>query len=125
MRRLNEEGGMIKLVLIRDYSNPEKTTGTIMLPGFSKSITTLELPWRDNQRNISCIPEGTYEVERDLHGRHTWFKVNDVKDRSFIEIHEGYKPNHSAGCILLDLIELQDLMLYTSGEPFILEIKHA
>lgn len=51
---------------------------------------TLELPWLDNQRNISCIPEGEYKVvvrysqkyKRHLH-------ILDVNDRSFILIHWG------------------------------------
>ena len=24
---------------------------------------TIELPWRENRRNVSCIPEGRYELQ--------------------------------------------------------------
>jgi hypothetical protein len=107
--------------LIRDYREHD-TIGTIQLKCRLGFVSTIERPWLDNQVGISCIPEGIYEVHRDRHGRHTWFKVLDVKDRTFIEIHEGYKVSHSAGCLLLDLLELQDLLLDTRGLPFILEI---
>ena len=99
----------------------DRTEGKLESPT-GRILTTLERPWLDNQVGISCIPEGTYEVHRDRHGRHTWFKVIDVKGRTFIEIHEGYKVSHSAGCLLLDLLELQDLLLDTKGRPFLLEI---
>lgn len=110
---------MLKLKLKRTYFD-NRTEGILDAP-FTK-MSTLERPNLDNQVNVSCIPEGTYEVHRDKHGKHTWFKVLDVKGRSAIEIHEGYKVAHSAGCILLDLTELQDLMIVTEGQPFLLEI---
>lgn len=87
------------------------------------SIETLERPWDGNKVNVSCIPEGLYRVHRDKTGRHTWFRVEEVEGRTFIEIHEGYKIEHSNGCILMDLIGLQDLMIVTKGEPFYLNIK--
>jgi hypothetical protein len=114
---------IIRYKLVREYRKYD-TIGTIRLKNKLGEVSTLERPWLDNQVGISCIPEGIYEVHRDLHGRHTWFKVLDVEDRTFIEIHEGYKVSHSAGCILLDLIELQDLLLDTQGLPFVLEITH-
>lgn len=99
----------------------DRTEGRLECPS-GRVVTPLERPWLDNKVNVSCIPEGTYEVHRDRHGRHTWFKVLDVEGRTAIEIHEGYKVSHSAGCLLLDLIELQDLLLETQGKPFLLEI---
>ena len=111
---------MITFTLVRTYKEGI-TEGRLECPS-GRLVTTIERPWLDNKRNVSCIPEGTYEVLRDKHGRHTWFKVLDVEGRSAIEIHEGYKVSHSAGCLLLDLIELQDLLLETKGKPFILEI---
>lgn len=71
---------------------------------------TLELPWRDNQRNISCIPTGEYDVDIRLspkYGRIYW--VRRVPDRSYILIHSGNwagdtskgLKTHVNGCILL------------------------
>ncbi len=71
---------------------------------------TLELPWRDNQRNISCIPIGSYPTDIRISprfGQVYW--VQEVPDRTFILIHSGnwagdikagYK-SHVNGCILL------------------------
>ena len=71
---------------------------------------TLELPWRDNKRSISCIPEGSYNVKMRIspkYGKVYW--VSDVPNRSFILIHSGnfagdtskkFKT-HVNGCILL------------------------
>ena len=71
---------------------------------------TLELPWRNNQRQISCIPPGEYEVDIRLsnkYGRVYW--VRRVPDRTYILIHSGnfagdksleFK-SHVMGCILL------------------------
>ena len=107
---------MKTLTLHRDYS-PKDTAGCIELEDGS-FISTLERPWLNNQVGISCIPEGEYEVHRDLTGRHTWFSIKDVQDRTFIEMHEGHKVQHSQGCILFDLIGLQNLLLETQGKPF-------
>jgi len=53
-------------------------------------VLTLELPWLDNEREISCIPAGTYKCERLNHPRfgHCWW-VKDVPGRSEILFHSG------------------------------------
>ena len=49
---------------------------------------TLELPWLDNQTNISCIPEGFYDVVPRTSAKYKkHFHVTDVEGRSFILIH--------------------------------------
>ena len=69
------------------------------------SINTLELPWLDNKRNISCIPEGEYECVRYKSAkRGIVYKVLSVEDRSDILIHIGNyaagKRVDTKGCIL-------------------------
>lgn len=62
----------------------------------------LELPWLDNQRQISCIPEGLYKVARRTSprfGEH--FHILDVPDRSFILIHHGNYTRDIQGCLLV------------------------
>ena len=54
---------MIKLTLARDYTNssgdmPYGTRG--VLSGENFSVHTLELPWSNNEPNVSCIPAGVY-----------------------------------------------------------------
>ena len=66
------------------------------------SCVSLELPDKDNERQISRIPAGDYEVKKrssQKFGEH--FHVTGVPGRDFILIHVGnfYKQTH--GCILL------------------------
>lgn len=48
----------------------------------------IELPWLQNQRSISCIPDGTYELKRfySVRFKHH-FIVKNVPNRSGILIH--------------------------------------
>lgn len=71
---------------------------------------TAELPWKENKRNISCIPAGIYQCKLRLSPRFGLvYIVQNVPDRSFILIHSGnwsgdksigYR-SHTSGCILL------------------------
>ena len=47
----------INLLLIRDTFTEESTIGRLFING-ELFCDTLENPWKDNQRNISCIPDG-------------------------------------------------------------------
>lgn len=63
---------------------------------------TLELPWKGNKRNVSCIPEGEYPLRPDpVGGRYedTW-EVTGVPDRSAILLHPGNELVHTQGCLL-------------------------
>ena len=51
----------INLLIIRDTFTEESTIGKLFLNG-ETFCDTLELPWKDNQRSISCIPAGEYKV---------------------------------------------------------------
>ena len=65
---------------------------------------TLELPWLNNSRRVSCIPEGTYDVVKEppkADRPYTYFRILNVPKRSGILIHRGIKPIHSRGCILV------------------------
>ena len=54
----------MKLGLIRTYY-PEGTNGDLLLNG-DKVCSTIELPWKKNAPKVSCIPEGEYELKKDL-----------------------------------------------------------
>jgi len=63
---------------------------------------TLEPPWRNNERNVSCIPEGRYSallVQSPRHGRCA--QLLDVPGRSQILIHAGNRASDTEGCILV------------------------
>ena len=63
---------------------------------------TLENPWLDNKRNVSCIPEGEYECMPYSSAKYpnVW-ELQNVKDRSKILIHAGNFEEDTRGCILV------------------------
>lgn len=74
---------------------------------------TLELPWMENERNISCIPEGEYMVWK-MHPtkkrKYQYFWVQDVPGRTGILFHPGNYTHQILGCILPgeELIDLDN-----------------
>lgn len=86
----------------REYYD-QSTLGRLTLPS-GNAIVTLELPWRQNQTNVSCIPPGAYVahwLERSGSGkyRRVWH-VRNVPGRTGILFHAGNLPEHTWGCIL-------------------------
>ena len=62
---------------------------------------TLELPWRENKRNESCIPLGVYPLEKRTSYRYKeHLHVTNVPDRALILIHPGNYFHNTRGCIL-------------------------
>lgn len=63
---------------------------------------TLERPWENNIRHISCIPGGVYNCSRvTSHKFGETFKVMSVQDRSHILFHKGNILSDTHGCIIL------------------------
>lgn len=62
---------------------------------------TIELPWRNNQRMISCIPEGRYPLALRFSDRHQWhLLVKEVPGRSLILLHKANNAlKQLKGCI--------------------------
>lgn len=89
----------MELELIRTY-DPEGTNGELGNVG-NIICFTIELPWLQNQHNISCIPEGRYELRKRFvqkFGLH--LLVVDVPDRSWILIHPAMDAKTQLkGCI--------------------------
>jgi hypothetical protein len=92
-----------QIKIIRDIRDEAKTMGRIYVGGDFIGYT-LELPWKDNQPRISCIPTGTYEVVfRDDPGSAYKYKhlhVKNVPGRSWILFHVGNFLKDTKGCIL-------------------------
>ena len=106
--------GKINLLLIRDTFTEESTLGELFING-ERICDTLENPWLDNQRNISCIPEGEYPVRirlpRESATRdYMHLLVKDVKDRDYILFHIGNTAKDTSGCILVGLGSQQDVV---------------
>ena len=104
----------INLLIIRDTHSEISTIGELFLNG-ERMCDTLELPYRDNQRSVSCIPTGEYKVRlrypRESATRdYLHLLVQDVKDRSYILFHRGNSAKDTRGCILVGLGSQQDIV---------------
>ena len=65
-------------------------------------MNTLELPWKDNQRSISCIPPDIYTVAPYTSEKYPdTFQILNVPNRTHILIHVGNKVSHTEGCVLV------------------------
>lgn len=64
---------------------------------------TLELPWLNNEKQISCIPIGKYVCKKKHHTRfgESVFEVVNVPNRDGIYFHIGNTVKDTHGCILL------------------------
>ncbi len=93
-------------LLIKRFSHEENQTlgyGIVFNDnnGVKYTFSTLELPWKDNARRISCIPVGEYKVTKRWSEKYkNHFLVNDVPNRSYILLHGGNYNRHTLGCIL-------------------------
>lgn len=90
---------MLKITRL-EYGENE-TIGVLQLAG-KVLCWTLELPWKDNKIDISCIPTGKYKcllaTYKDKGER--WL-VQGVSERDAIFVHEGNVHSEIKGCILL------------------------
>ena len=89
----------MELLLVRDYflngCNGQLYYGNQCI------CATIELPWNDNQVQVSCIPEGRYPIEKRYSrkfGWHLW--VKGVEGRTLILIHPANDAlQELQGCI--------------------------
>lgn len=136
---------MKTISLVRYKTSDEGTLGKIEVDG--KTFHTIELPWRENQNDISCIPIGSYRCDFTMSQRFKkkLYLVGPVEGRAGIRIHSANLAGDSKkgfvaqlnGCIALGKsageIAGQDAVLSSKeainefheilkGESFILEI---
>ena len=92
MRRFN---------LWRSNYAPEYTEGRLYF-GQQFLCWTLEEPWLDNLRNVSCVYEGLYPLTIRTDGdRGPRYELQDVPARSNVQIHSGNDLHDTTGCILV------------------------
>jgi len=87
------------LELIRTYY-PRGTNGEIRFNN-EQLCYTIELPWKNNEHNISCIPEGNYPLQKRCSEHFGWhLQVMNVPDRVLILIHPANDAlKELKGCI--------------------------
>ena len=89
----------MELLLIRTYHS-QGVNGVIFFNGV-RICDSIELPWRNNLRGISCIPEGSYSISKRRsrkYGPHLW--IRNVPGRELILIHPANNAiKELRGCI--------------------------
>lgn len=90
-----------QLTIERKLSSNNCTMGYLAIDG--KVICyTLELPLEDNLNNISCIPTGTYNGVLRYDKTDGWrIQLENVPNRTGIQIHMGNYTSQTKGCILV------------------------
>jgi hypothetical protein len=89
----------MELELIRTYF-PNGTNGELLNKG-ERICFTIELPWLSNKSQVSCIPEGRYELQKRYSDRYEWhLQLKDVRNRLLILIHPANDAvKELKGCI--------------------------
>ena len=99
------ENELIEVNIFRTAEKHTQTMGIIIVKNENGSwrlpevFYTLELPWKENRRNISRIPAGEYEAIKYYSPKHKRIVILllDVPDRTNIEIHPGMALTGQAG----------------------------
>ena len=96
----------MQVLLERFHKSDVVTLGTLSVIDDNNlsifSCKSLELPWCQNKRGISCIPSGRYVCVKRYtakYGHHFW--LQNVPDRDVILLHVGNSVADSHGCILV------------------------
>ena len=91
-----------KLITIKRVATSDRGTFGVVLDKGKPFCVTCELPWKDNEPNVSSIPAGIYEAVRVQSPRFgDTFEVAGVEGRTHILFHRGNSIKDSKGCILL------------------------
>ena len=89
----------MELELIRTYY-PDGTNGYILYRN-RLMLYSIELPWKDNLAQVSCIPEGRYGLIKRFNHKFRWhLQVMNVRQRTGILIHPANDAlQELKGCI--------------------------
>lgn len=106
----------MKLVLTRLKDSGKSTLGVLKIECDDNfMLYTLELPYKDNEKRISCIPCGEYPLSyrsADQSGKYKYdhILVEDVPNRSYILFHVANYPKDILGCIGTGLTQAEDFI---------------
>lgn len=89
----------MELELLRTYF-PNGTNGEILYNGV-RVCFAIELPWRDNKPQVSCIPEGRYQLMKRYSPKFkNHLQLVNVPGRDYILIHPANDAvKELRGCI--------------------------
>lgn len=68
-----------------------------------QELFTVERPWLNNERSISCIPEGRYTCSPRFYnkGGYEAIEITQVPGRTNVLLHKGNTMHDLAGCIAI------------------------
>lgn len=101
-----------KVITLERTYNENETFGVMKLPT-GEILQTIELPNKNNQQRVSCIPEGEYIlklrespiVRKTSKGKYLrGWEVTDVPNRTFIMIHIANTTKDILGCIGVGMV---------------------
>lgn len=105
------------VIIARYFGGKDLATQGVMLIGGKPVLCTLELPYRQNLREESCIPCGEYRYEMVVSGRHgVTYEIQGVSNRDGILFHVGNDVGDTRGCILVGTRVSEDGKLVDSRE---------
>ena len=95
---------MKEFAITRDHMNDTPTTGQLFMPD-GISLYTLEDPWLENAKGISCIPTGVYRCILSTSARFNRVmpELLAVPGRTGIRIHGGNTVADTEGCPLVGM----------------------
>ena len=96
------------IILQRKREDRYGTHG-VLIYGGRYICFTLELPWADNKRQVSCIPKGKYKCVAHNGPKYkgVW-RLEAVPDRDDVLIHWGNWMKNTRGCILVGLQAIKE-----------------
>ena len=98
---------MKEVLVIRDYQDKEQSLGRLYVRDENGCIIfqceCLERSYKDNERNISSIPEGTYPLILEYSNRFNTdlWEIKNVPNRSECKIHSANYWFQLNGCVAL------------------------
>lgn len=87
-------------MILRRVSRNQHGIFGVLIDDSESFALTVELPWRENKPNISCIPEGIYTCKRVRSPRFgDTFEIADVSGRTHILFHIANTVDDLLGCV--------------------------
>jgi hypothetical protein len=102
-------------ILEREVFTDKSIIGSLYLNSH-KLCDTLELPYKNNNKDVSAIPCGLYDIcvrsgADSTKYKYVHLQVLEVPNRSFILFHIGNTAKDTKGCILTGMSRKDDMIL--------------
>ena len=112
---MNNTKPKANFILEREVFTDKSIIGSLYMNSH-KICDTLELPYKNNNKNISAIPTGLYDLcvrsgADSTKYKYVHLQVLEVPNRSFILFHIGNTAKDSKGCILTGMSRQTDMVL--------------